>query len=448
MTFRQVLLVTLLGLAPLPAVADAEPPTVEPPSGGLLLEEGFEVEDWWSDWIDYRRPIDDDRSDLGPGFRDRGLDVTIPAGGRRGQGTLWALPDGVEEAWFRYHVDLRSWEAVDEGKLPGFADTGRSTARGCLPSTAGDPGWSARVLFEETGSEGAGPGRIRLGYYTYHLDQPGICGEFMAWNDAGIVEQDRWYCLQGHVAMNTPGVNDGVLEAWVDGARTFRRTDLAFRRVGEEAVGVHTFWLDIYFGGSVVLNPDPLRLSIDELAISDQGPVDCLTRFRDDDGNPHEEDIEFLFDRHLVYGCAQNLFCPDRTLTRAELLVMLARHLDPPATTRGFFSDDDGHWAEAILDRMAAAGVISGCAPGKVCPDDPVTRGQVAAFLRRGLHLPPGPDAFGDDDGSTFEADIDALAAAGITRGCGPGRFCPESLSRRDQFATLLARAIRWADGA
>ncbi len=434
-------------VASVPLLAGAGDPPDDPAPAGPLLDERFETDDWWTDWIDYRRPIDDDRSVLVAGYHDRGLDVTIPAGGRRGQGALWNLPTGVEEAWFRYHLNLRSWEAIDEGKLPGFADTGRSTARGCLPSTPEDPGWSARVLFEEMGTEGAGPGRIRLGYYTYHLDQPGICGEFMAWNDAGIVEQDRWYCLPGHVAMNTPGANDGVLEAWVDGVRTFRRTDLAFRRVGEESVGIHSFWLDIYFGGSVVLNPEPLRLSIDEIVVSDQGPVNCLTRFRDDDGNPFEDDIEFLFDHKLVYGCAQNLYCPDRDLTRAELLVMLARYLDPPPTDRDFFVDDDGHWAEPILNRLAAAKVIAGCAPGLACPDEPVTRGQMAAFLRRTFRLPPGPDAFVDDDGSTFEADIDALAAAGITRGCGPGRFCPDAPSRRDQSAALLARALRWAQG-
>src|SRR5690606_41816243 len=49
--------------------------------------------------------------------------------------------------------------------------------------------------------------------------------------------------------------------------------------------------------------------------------------------------------------------------------------------------------------------------------DDPVTRGQMAAFLVRALGLPPSStDSFVDDDGSVFEKDIQALAASGITR--------------------------------
>lgn len=50
-------------------------------------------------------------------------------------------------------------------------------------------------------------------------------------------------------------------------------------------------------------------------------------------------------------------------------------------------------------------------------------RGQMAAFLTRALELPPAPTAgFVDTVGSTFEKDIDRLAAAGITRGCNPPR--------------------------
>ena len=59
-----------------------------------------------------------------------------------------------------------------------------------------------------------------------------------------------------------------------------------------------------------------------------------------------------------------------------------------------------------------------------------MTRGQMAAFLVRLLGLTDrGSTDFVDDDGSTFEADIEKLAAAGITRGCNPPantKFCPE----------------------
>jgi hypothetical protein len=43
-------------------------------------------------------------------------------------------------------------------------------------------------------------------------------------------------------------------------------------------------------------------------------------------------------------------------------------------------------WVEAI----SAAGITGGCGPGIYCPDDPITRGQMAVFLAvaLGLHFP------------------------------------------------------------
>jgi hypothetical protein len=82
----------------------------------------------------------------------------------------------------------------------------------------------------------------------------------------------------------------------------------------------------------------------------------------------------------------------------------------------------------------------------RFCPESNVTRGQMAAFLARALDLTDdgGGNTFTDDDGSVFEADIAKLAAAGITKGCNPptnDRFCPESNVTRGQMAAFLRRA-------
>ena len=80
------------------------------------------------------------------------------------------------------------------------------------------------------------------------------------------------------------------------------------------------------------------------------------------------------------------------------------------------------------------------------CPNDNVTRGQMAAFLVRALGLTDsGTTDFVDDDTSIFEADIEKLAAAGITKGCNPPentRFCPEDRVTRGQMAAFLNRAV------
>jgi len=107
------------------------------------------------------------------------------------------------------------------------------------------------------------------------------------------------------------------------------------------------------------------------------------------------------------------------------------------------FSDIDGHRFEADIEWMRLAGLTEGCGGGQFCPDAPVTRGQMASFLVRALALPTTTtNAFTDDDGLASEDAINRLAAAGITTGCAPTRFCPAANVTRVEMATFLARGF------
>lgn len=97
------------------------------------------------------------------------------------------------------------------------------------------------------------------------------------------------------------------------------------------------------------------------------------------------------------------------------------------------------------INRLVAAGITLGCGPGVFCPTAPVTREQVASFLSRGLDLdvPALRFDFTDVAADRVHADaIQALAAAEITLGCGPGVSCPTDPVRRDQMASFLVRAL------
>lgn len=114
------------------------------------------------------------------------------------------------------------------------------------------------------------------------------------------------------------------------------------------------------------------------------------------------------------------------------------------------FSDvPESHTFHLDVEWLAASGITKGCNPpvnDMYCPDQSVTRGQMAAFLVRGLGLTAQlDDPFGDDDGSVFEADIERLAEPGVTRGCNPptnDMFCPANPVTRGQMAAFLRRAL------
>jgi hypothetical protein len=68
----------------------------------------------------------------------------------------------------------------------------------------------------------------------------------------------------------------------------------------------------------------------------------------------------------------------------------------------------------------------------------------MAAFLVRAMgydYNPPG-DRFTDDNGSTFEDEIEKLAEAGVTQGCTDTLFCPNDPVTRGQMAAFLHRAL------
>ena len=149
--------------------------------------------------------------------------------------------------------------------------------------------------------------------------------------------------------------------------------------------------------------------------------------------------------------CGDGLFCPQEPVLRWVMAVWLVRALSEAQTAGAagtVFSDVDPEaWWAPHVQLLVDLGVTHGCAtdPPRFCPDESVTRAQMATFLARALELEPAPPAgFADTAGNVHKANIDALAAASITAGCAtdPPRFCPDQAVTRAQMATFLVRAF------
>ena len=156
--------------------------------------------------------------------------------------------------------------------------------------------------------------------------------------------------------------------------------------------------------------------------------------------------------------CAGGGFCPDDPIDRKTMAVWIVRMLDgddPLEITESRFDDVEGTSFHApFIERMYHLSVTGGCGDGlDYCPDDSVSRAQMAAFLSRGYDLPGAPDPGFHDvvPGAWYAADVASLVASGITRGCGDGTvFCPDDPTTRAQMATFLHRAEsrnRWVRG-
>jgi hypothetical protein len=172
--------------------------------------------------------------------------------------------------------------------------------------------------------------------------------------------------------------------------------------------------------------------------------VDPVAGFTDISASPFAADIAWLAASGITRGCTadQERFCPGATVTREQMAAFLDRALGLAPTGFDYFTDDEASPFEAEINRMAAAGITTGCGGGNFCPLATMTREQMAAFLDRALHLAPtATDFFTDDESSPFEAEINRMAAAAVTNGCGGGNFCPMVTVTREQMAAFLHRA-------
>ena len=176
-------------------------------------------------------------------------------------------------------------------------------------------------------------------------------------------------------------------------------------------------------------------------------PVAAFTisgTFTDDDGSVHEPAIQAIAELGITNGCGPSLYCPTDQVTRQQMASFLVRALGLTPVSSGPFVDLLPNVHAADINALAAAGITLGCDTNLFCPLDPVQRDQMASFLARAFDLAPAPDSGFLDvpDINPHTADIDAIAAAGITLGCGPGLYCPTDPVLRDQMASFLSRSL------
>ncbi len=156
----------------------------------------------------------------------------------------------------------------------------------------------------------------------------------------------------------------------------------------------------------------------------------------------------------IMPGCGGDRFCPDGVVTRSDMAVFLedATHLGvpfamPPAA--GTFTDVPAALPLACwIEQLYRDGITTGCVPGvQYCPNDPVTRAQMAVFICRAkgwaAYLPPGGPSFLDVPADYWAYGfIERLKLQCITTGCDATHYCPEGTLTRAEMAAFMWRAF------
>lgn len=250
----------------------------------VYFTEGFDTWSWRRRWThawgeDIDATLDDPALEFQP-LDGRALRVNL-AKGKNGALDLRyqfskAIGHEPEEVYFRYYLRLANdWDpSVDGGKLPGISGTYDRGGWGGRRSD-GRNGWSTRgEFFKAPEKENPAHGLTAIGTYAYHADQGDLWGDAWPWTATalGVLERNRWYCIEQHVRLNSPGQHDGVFRAWIDGKLAFERAGIRFRDIPELAIEM--IWVNVYHGGQTP-SPHDQHLYIDNIVIAREyiGPM-------------------------------------------------------------------------------------------------------------------------------------------------------------------------------
>lgn len=164
---------------------------------------------------------------------------------------------------------------------------------------------------------------------------------------------------------------------------------------------------------------------------------------------------DLMFADGITSGCSTIPldYCPNATTDRAEMAVLLIAAIEGGSsftyTTTPYFTDVPATSPYfKFIQKLKDLGITSGCSATAFCPNNPVTRAEMAVFIivSRFGAIPftyPAKPYFTDVlPSNPFFPFVQEMAQSGITAGCAPGLFCPNEALNRGQMAVFVVTGL------
>jgi hypothetical protein len=255
----------------------------------VIFATGFEAEDWKKEWTQSAGKVDTIAAHPETKFEPlngKACRAHLEKGALTAMNMTYQFQKKIgsepEEVYFRYYLRFGDdWkQTVQGGKMPGVSGTYNKAGWGGR-KVNGKNGWSARGSFGLTFPEGNPlAGKQPLGWYCYHADMEGNYGSGWIWTKGyrGFLDNNRWYCVEQYVKLNTvgkdggKGANDGTLRVWIDGRPAYEKTDIRFRDVN--TLKIEQIWMNVYHGGTTP-SPRDQHLYVDNVVVAKKyiGPM-------------------------------------------------------------------------------------------------------------------------------------------------------------------------------
>lgn len=162
-----------------------------------------------------------------------------------------------------------------------------------------------------------------------------------------------------------------------------------------------------------------------------------------------KESIDKLYEKGIVSGKSEGSYMPADNVSRAEFVKMLTIAMDISKSTDVPFTDiEDDAWYGEYIRKAFASGIIFGNSEGMFCPDENISRQDMAVIIYRAAKdyfaVPAEAEFVDTADIADYAAEaVNALNANGIVNGMPDGRFMPAGFATRAQTAVIIERLMK-----
>jgi len=272
-------------------------------------------------------------------------------------------------------------------------------------------------------SRGGGGGGGGMTFYTVTFD-----------TDGGSAVQNQGVARNGKIMKPADPVKDGFdFGGWYSDKEL--KTEYNFNRAVTGNITLYAKW----------------EATLNERPIPETGLTHPCDPYTDVDKSLwYHEFIDYVIENGIMQGTRSDKFEPDTTLSRAMMVQILYNMEGGPAAGGEAFDDvSQGEWYAAAIAWASSMKIVSGYGNGLFCPDKSITREEMVAILYRYANYkgyytsaaaPLG--AFGDAGGVSDWAlpAMQWAVGAGLINGRSATRLAPSETATRAEVATIITR--------
>ncbi|MEI5893453.1 glucosaminidase [Bacillus cereus] len=173
-------------------------------------------------------------------------------------------------------------------------------------------------------------------------------------------------------------------------------------------------------------------------------PISSYAASDDITGHLFEQHMRTLINKGIMSGYGDNVYLPDKAITRAEFATLIAKALQLPQADSNFSDVPKSYGLYDGVSRAFGAGIIKGRSPETFSPGDVITREEMAVMVKQALDyknvkVTVSPLTFADTNRINYKEHVQVMVATGIIKGYPEDNtFRPHLSATRGMASAML----------